>query len=398
MDFLTSECQRRGIKVSSEAKKEDVLGLLKDFNPPSFETTDDKSTHSSDGESVLPIIIKQLTLQSNALITLMKQKSPQSNLHKTLDSVDGSHIDEYLNIFDRIADTEGKLSIATIGGIVAASLKDLHFTARINSDIVINGQLVSARVDTAADITVISEHEATKLGLCIRPAPKSSFYAENGSTLSITGYATVDLSVMNIPFHNHSIFIAKYLCAKCLLGLDILVKLPAIIDFEKRELRLKILSDGISQLDHVFGSRWLINELGRLGLSISYNEVTRLNQSVMECENTKYKIPGAFTMWVADNIDHTVATLDGKDTFHGMGIVSASTSAGNTSATINPPPVKRQYLKKAVAGKKSYEKSRKVKEKVMESHGKLRKVMEKVRNQSKSVKALEAIALGDIAY
>ncbi|KAG1675614.1 hypothetical protein GQR58_014615 [Nymphon striatum] len=104
MDFLTSECQRRGIKVSSDAKKEDVLGLLKDFNPPSFETTDDKSTHSSDGESVLPIIIKQLSLQSNALITLMKQKSPQSNLHKTLDSVDGTHIDEYFNIFDRIAD------------------------------------------------------------------------------------------------------------------------------------------------------------------------------------------------------------------------------------------------------------------------------------------------------
>ncbi|KAG1675617.1 hypothetical protein GQR58_014615 [Nymphon striatum] len=91
----------KSVEQNSTIKRK---GLLKDFNPPSFETTDDKSTHSSDGESVLPIIIKQLSLQSNALITLMKQKSPQSNLHKTLDSVDGTHIDEYFNIFDRIAD------------------------------------------------------------------------------------------------------------------------------------------------------------------------------------------------------------------------------------------------------------------------------------------------------
>ncbi|KAG1648488.1 hypothetical protein GQR58_029790 [Nymphon striatum] len=315
MDFLTSECQRRGIKVSSEAKKEDVLGLLKDFNPPSFETTDDKSTHSSDGESVLPIIIKQLTLQSNALITLMKQKSPQSNLHKTLDSVDGSHIDEYLNIFDRIADTEGW------------SDED-----RLNI-------LISKLTGRARSIFLTLPESETRTYLSV----KKQFF-------------------ISVP----------------------------------PDLKVLVMDRGCATVAEA--ARWLINELGRLGLSISYNEVTRLNQSVMECENTKYKIPGAFTMWVADNIDHTVATLDGKDTFHGMGIVSASTSAGNTSATINPPPVKRQYLKKAVAGKKSYEKSRKVKEKVMESHGKLRKVMEKVRNQSKSVKALEAIALGDIAY
>ena len=35
-------------------------------------------------------------------------------------------------------------------------------------------------------------------------------------------------------------------------------------------------------------------------------------------------IPGTFTQWVADNVDHNVASLDGQGSFHGMGIVAVS--------------------------------------------------------------------------
>ena len=35
---------------------------------------------------------------------------------------------------------------------------------------------------------------------------------------------------------------------------------------------------------------------------------------------------GTFTQWVADNVDHNVATLSGEGTFHGMGIIAISTS------------------------------------------------------------------------
>ena len=35
------------------------------------------------------------------------------------------------------------------------------------------------------------------------------------------------------------------------------------------------------ELDHVFGSKWLINELSRLGFSIGYDEVNRYKQSVI---------------------------------------------------------------------------------------------------------------------
>lgn len=37
--------------------------------------------------------------------------------------------------------------------------------------------------------------------------------------------------------------------------------------------------------DKVFGSRWLLTELSRLGFSISYDEVTRYKQFVVTNEN-----------------------------------------------------------------------------------------------------------------
>ena len=33
-------------------------------------------------------------------------------------------------------------------------------------------------------------------------------------------------------------------------------------------------------------------------------------------------IPGQFTQYVADNVDPNICTLDRKDTFHGMGIIT----------------------------------------------------------------------------
>ena len=82
------------------------------------------------------------------------------------------------------------------------------------------------------------------------------------------------------------------------------------------------------EMDHVFGSKWLINELSHLGFSISYDEVIKYKQSVIQSETPENllseHIPGTFTQWVADNVDHNVATLDGQGSFHGMGIIAIS--------------------------------------------------------------------------
>ena len=37
----------------------------------------------------------------------------------------------------------------------------------------------------------------------------------------------------------------------------------------------------------------------------------------------------SFTTFVADNFDHNIATLDGKGTFHGMGMIAAITNKGH---------------------------------------------------------------------
>ena len=84
------------------------------------------------------------------------------------------------------------------------------------------------------------------------------------------------------------------------------------------------------EMDHVFGSKWLINELSHLGFSISYDEVVKYKQSVIQSEAlenllSEY-IPGTFTQWVADNVDHNVVSLDGQGSFHSMGIIAVSSS------------------------------------------------------------------------
>ena len=88
------------------------------------------------------------------------------------------------------------------------------------------------------------------------------------------------------------------------------------------------------ELDHVFGSKWLINELSHLGFSITYDEVTKYKQSVIQNEILDVILsqyfPGSFTEWIADNVDHNIATLDGHGSFHGMGIIAVSTTKDPT--------------------------------------------------------------------
>ena len=96
------------------------------------------------------------------------------------------------------------------------------------------------------------------------------------------------------------------------------------------------------ELDHVFRSKWLINELFHPGYSISYDEVTRFKQNSIvspNFEDTLTKYPGSVTQWVADNVDHNICALDGTSTFHGMLVIAVSTpfeQPQHTSQNSNP--------------------------------------------------------------
>ena len=91
------------------------------------------------------------------------------------------------------------------------------------------------------------------------------------------------------------------------------------------------------EMHHLFASKYLIKQLSKLGFSVSYDEIIRFKQSSVLStaagDVTCDPFPGAFTQWVADNVDHNIRTLDGHDTFHGMGIISASASLSAMSIT-----------------------------------------------------------------
>ena len=90
------------------------------------------------------------------------------------------------------------------------------------------------------------------------------------------------------------------------------------------------------EMDHVFGSKWLIDELFQLGFSVSYDEVKLFTQSVVQHEDWHTLIPPTdqtFTQWASDNADHNIRTLTGEGTFHGMGIIAMYSKGEPTSVT-----------------------------------------------------------------
>jgi hypothetical protein len=108
------------------------------------------------------------------------------------------------------------------------------------------------------------------------------------------------------------------------------------------------------ELDHMFRSKWLINQLARLGFSISYDEVTRYKQSVLQEKQVNQDVqsfPSSFTQWVGDNVDHSIATLDGRGSFHGMGIIAVSTKTPAYTEEVRDEAIvrlKRSYAKDVV--------------------------------------------------
>ena len=90
-------------------------------------------------------------------------------------------------------------------------------------------------------------------------------------------------------------------------------------------------------IDKSFATKWFIDHLGKLGFSVTSDEVNLFKQSASasdDMEAASSKGGYQFTQWVADNVDHNICTLTGKGTFHGMGIISISSSPRHTLQSI----------------------------------------------------------------
>ena len=107
----------------------------------------------------------------------------------------------------------------------------------------------------------------------------------------------------------------------------------AIIQAARPRVLIAPLQIGLAvQMHHHYGSKFLIDSLNSHGFCSSYTEVTKFEMSAAQTKGTD--IPGHFVQYVADNVEHNVCTLDGQNTFHGMGIIAAVTPTTHSDSPI----------------------------------------------------------------
>lgn len=92
------------------------------------------------------------------------------------------------------------------------------------------------------------------------------------------------------------------------------------------------------QMHRQFGSRFLVDSLNSHGFCSSYSEVQKYERSAAVHQGTEIPgfVQGSCLQHIADNVDHNVRTIDGFNTFHGMGII----------ATVTPGTISRQSIPK----------------------------------------------------
>lgn len=101
------------------------------------------------------------------------------------------------------------------------------------------------------------------------------------------------------------------------------IKINALKNFVTSSVRVKsfisplMLSLGI-QLHRKYASRYLIDLLSKIGVSVAYSECLAFENSAIT--NNKDNVPeDSFIQFVFDNADFNIRTIDGHGTFHSMG-------------------------------------------------------------------------------
>ena len=84
------------------------------------------------------------------------------------------------------------------------------------------------------------------------------------------------------------------------------------------------------QLHHLYRSRFLIDSLSRMGFASTYSEVQRFEVNAAcslapDVLGSDMDVLDHCLLFAGDNVDHNIITLDGKGTFHGMGMIAAIT-------------------------------------------------------------------------
>lgn len=128
------------------------------------------------------------------------------------------------------------------------------------------------------------------------------------------------------------------------------VKLAAIGQAVLQAARPRVLMAPLQialaiQMHHHFSSRFLIDSLHKLGFCSAYKDVVRFEQSAAVNQGTDIpNYDSQFIQYSGDNVDHNIRTIDGENTFHGMGIISIITPGPTLTHTVPRTQVSRNQI------------------------------------------------------
>ena len=93
------------------------------------------------------------------------------------------------------------------------------------------------------------------------------------------------------------------------------------------------------QIHHLYRSKIIVDTLHKLGFCSSYTEVIRFEKNAADCVEPDVlggdvDLLDMSVLFAADNVDHNIITIDGKGTFHGMGVIAAVTPGKQTNHLI----------------------------------------------------------------
>ena len=92
-------------------------------------------------------------------------------------------------------------------------------------------------------------------------------------------------------------------------------------------------------MHHLNRSRFILDTLNKMGFCSSYAELQRFEANAANCTapnmlGNDIDESNTTVLFAADNVDHNILTIDGKGTFHGMGMIAALTPGQKTNQRI----------------------------------------------------------------
>ena len=107
----------------------------------------------------------------------------------------------------------------------------------------------------------------------------------------------------------------------------------AIIQAVRPRAVIALLQVGLAvQIHHLYRSKFIVDTLHEMGFCSSYKEVIRFEKNAADCVEPDVlggdvDLLEMSVLFAADNVDHSIITLDGKGKFHGMGVIASITPA-----------------------------------------------------------------------